>query len=211
MRIICLGFIVCGLTPSRDPSFTKRQPIPTPNSNSWATASTTTSSYQPYTGAPGMSNVSSLQMSLPVHGSKEIETTHNSDAKNTAEDSIYEPVLHVPQVSVGPLRVSQALQSLSPPPVRLGHSRTQSVQGNPPTKPRSKVPTERPKSAQAASCTRCLTPFSSTNPKYRCPNCQKFFDNKCSSKKITIGWVGLKPFRVDDECFAKLSGEKPLG
>ncbi|KAM0449151.1 hypothetical protein ACHAO4_007813 [Trichoderma viride] len=29
-------------------------------------------------------------------------------------------------------------------------------------------------------------------------------------KKITIGWVGLKPFRVDDECFAKLSGEKPL-
>lgn len=92
-----------------------------------------------------MSNVSSLQMSLPVHGSKEIETTHNSDAKNTAEDSIYEPVLHVPQVSVGPLRVSQALQSLSPPPVRLGHSRTQSLQGKSPNKTPVKGPDRAPK------------------------------------------------------------------
>ncbi|KAK1240314.1 hypothetical protein MKX08_007756 [Trichoderma sp. CBMAI-0020] len=218
-----------------DPSVESRQPVPAPNSNSWATASTTSSSYQPYTGVPRMSNVSSLQMSPPVHSGKEIETTHSSDENNTAGNSIHEPVLNVPQVSVSPLGVSQAPQSPSPPvvlnrsqpsplkmpwprsalpkgppPVRLGQSRSQSVQENPPTKPRSQDLIERPKSVEAASCTQCLTPFSSTNKKYQCPNCKNFFDDKCSSKKMMIWWVGLEPVRVDDECFARLSGEKLL-
>lgn len=107
-----------------------------------------------------MSNDSSLQMSSSVHSGKEIEATHHLDANNTAGDSISEPVPRIPQISVNSLEVSQALPSSypkqpqnyspapllkmpwprsaiskSPPPVRLGQSRAQSVQGNPLTKP----------------------------------------------------------------------------
>ncbi|KAL6894963.1 kinase-like domain-containing protein [Trichoderma evansii] len=100
--------------------------------------------------------------------------------------------------------------STSPPPVRLAHGRAQSVQGNPTVKTHSQVLTERPKSAQAASCTRCLTPFSSANEKYQCPNCKRFFDSKCSSKKASIWWMEvIEPVRVDDECFAKITREIP--
>lgn len=108
-----------------------------------------------------MHNGSSGQMSSPADGGKEIRAKHNTDANNTAGDSIHEPVLNAPQVPVGPLRISQAPKSSSPqqpqslpqahplkmpwprsalpkgpPPVRLGQSLSQSRQGNPPTKPR---------------------------------------------------------------------------
>lgn len=102
--------------------------------------------------------------------------------------------------------------STSPPPVRLAHSRAQSVQGNPTAKIHSQVLTERPKSAQAASCTRCLTPFSSFNEKYQCPNCKRYFDSKCSSKKTSIWWMEIfELVRVDDECFATITGEVQKG
>lgn len=236
MRIPCIYCRVYGLTSLRDSSVPSREPVPALVPNSWATASTTSSSYQPHTRVLGMNNVSSLQMSPFVQDGEKIGTTHNSDTHNTAGDGIYDPVLNVPQVSVGPLRDFQAPKSSfpqqsqnpsqtsllqmpwprsalpkGPPPVRLGHNQTQSVQENPPTKPRSKVPTERPKSAQAANCTQCLTPFSFINPKYQCPVCQKFFDEKCSSKKIAMWWVDRLPVRVDDECFARLSGVKLPG
>ncbi|UKZ68929.1 uncharacterized protein TrAtP1_009947 [Trichoderma atroviride] len=129
-----------------DSSVPSRQPVPALNSNSWATASTTSSSYQPYTRAPGMSNASSLQMSSPVHSGKEIETTQSSDANNTTEDSIYEPVLDVPQVSVGPLRVSQALQSSS--------SQQPQTRSQPPS----------PKDALAPFCTSSRTSASPVRP-----------------------------------------------
>lgn len=185
-----------------------------------------------------MSNGSFLPFSFPVHGGKKIKTTHRPITNNTDEYSIYESVLNVPQVSVGPSRVSQALQpsftqqpqnrSQAPspqmpsppplqmpwprsalpkgsPPVRLGHSRSQPVQENPPTRPRIDGLMERPKSLGGPRCTQCSTPFSIVNPEYQCQNCGKFFDHQCASKMITITELSLLPVRVDDECFAKLS------
>lgn len=187
-----------------------------------------------------MNNDSSLQLSLSAHGGRMIETTNHSAANNTDGDSISEPASRIPEVSVNPFAVSQALPSSplrqkpqqqnhsqaplpkmpwprsaiskTPPPVRLPYGRAQSVQGKPTIKPPSQILTERPKSMQATSCTRCLTPFSSTNEEYQCPNCEKFFDSKCSSKKTTIWWLEIfEPVRVDDACFASITGEIPQG
>ncbi|PTB35372.1 hypothetical protein M441DRAFT_32033 [Trichoderma asperellum CBS 433.97] len=222
-----------------DPSSPSRQPVPAPNPNSWATIeSTSGSSYQPHTALARMNNDSSLQLSLSAHGGRMIETTNHSAANNTDGDSISEPASRIPEVSVNPFAVSQALPSSpfrqkpqqqnhsqaplpkmpwprsaiskTPPPVRLPYGRAQSVQGKPTIKPPSQILTERPKSMQATSCTRCLTPFSSTNEEYQCPNCEKFFDSKCSSKKTTIWWLEIfEPVRVDDACFASITGEIP--
>ncbi|KAL7941059.1 kinase-like protein [Trichoderma barbatum] len=74
------------------------------------------------------------------------------------------------------------------------------------------VLTERLKSVQAASCTQCQTPFSSSNEGYLCPSCGKFFDSKCSSRKTPIWYMDiLEPVRVDDECFATITGVMPNG
>lgn len=198
-----------------DSSIPSREPVSALIPNSWATTSTTSSSYQPYTRVSGMSNASSLQMSPLVHDGTKNGTTHKSDSFCQSFDRFAgvevitsSIIANRSQAYPQPMPWPRSALPTGHPPVRLGHSRTQSVQENPPTKPRLKVPTERPKSAQAANCTQCLTPFSFINPIYQCPVCQKFFDEKCSSKKITLWWMDRLPFRVDDECFAKLSGVK---
>jgi hypothetical protein len=220
---------------SRDSSVSSRQSVPTPSSNSWATVTTIDSSYRPDIDVEKMSNVSSLQTSSPVYSGQKVEATRHSDANKLAGGSVSEPTFQIPRISASLLRVFQAPQSpspspqirsqpppmtmpwpryalpKSPPTVRLGQSNAQSVQRNPPTIPRSQVLIERPKSVEAANCAQCLTPFSSTNLKYQCPNCSKFFDDQCSSKMVNIRWLSLLPVRVDDGCFIKLSGEKLVG
>lgn len=228
-----------GLTLLRDSSAPSRRPVPAPNPNSWATVdSITGSSYQLSTVVPMIGNDSSLQIQSSVHDAKTIETKDHSGANNTPEDSISEPAPRTPEVCansstvsppppsllpqqqqrnhslVPPIKMSWHRSAISktPPPVRLGRSRAQSVQGNLTVNPHPQVLTERPKSVQAASCTRCLTPFSSTNEEYQCPNCKRFFDSKCSSKKAAIWWLEIfEPVRVDDECFATITGEIPQG
>lgn len=98
-----------------------------------------------------MSNGSSLQISSPVHGGKKIKKTHHPITNNTDEYSIYESVLNVPQVSVGPSRVSQALQSSftqqpqnrsqppspqmpPPPPLQMPWPRSALPRGSPPVR-----------------------------------------------------------------------------